>query len=375
MGNYTDASKTDNAFGFKYPEVTTLMSDGINGQHSSGYKACYPIFEAVEITDYANGGLGDPVTYNSSTQTLPSGLKYVQDRDGTGLKYQTGSTGDTTKGSVVSGKLCFTSPSVTANRSEHFTWIEYSYTDNAGETYYFVIGYRAQAQTYKSCVTSDTLVMLADGTQKRIDEITYEDQLLVWNFFEGKYDVVPSAIIFNHGKDNYRVLNLTFDDGTTVKVIHNHGFFDIEKNEFIYISEENVNNYIGDHFVKMDCDGRTSVKLVGYTMTEEYTGCYSIQSAVHINFMVEGMFSQTIPEYEGWFDYFEIGDDMKYDEAKMQADIEKYGLYEYEVFAGYGVTYEQFIAFNGPYLKVLVGRGVVTFDQILELISTYVVTD
>ena len=62
---------------------------------------------------------------------------------------------------------------------------------------------------------------------------------------------------------------------------------------------------------------------------------------------------------------------MKYDEEKMQADIEKYGLYTYEEFAEY-VTYEQFIAFNGPYLKVLVGRGIVTFDEILNLINTYV---
>ena len=76
-------------------------------------------------------------------------------------------------------------------------------------------------------------------------------------------------------------------------------------------------------------------------------------------------------ENDGWFDYFEIGEGMKYDEAKMQADIEKYGLYTYEDFAEY-VTYEQFIAFNGPYLKVLVGRGVITFEQIIELIGTYV---
>ena len=39
-------------------------------------------------------------------------------------------------------------------------------------------------------------------------------------------------------------------------------------------------------------------------------------------------------------------------------------------FAEYA-TYEQFIAFNGPYLKVLVGRGVITYEQILELLELY----
>ena len=230
-----------------------------------------------------------------------------------------------------------------------------------------------EASSEKSCVTSDTLVMLADGTQKRIDEVTYEDQLLVWNFFTGDYDVVPAAIIFYHGDEVYDVVKLYFEDGTTVKVINNHGFYDVELDQFIFLDEKNADEYIGHKFVKVDGEGYTSVALVGYEVVQEYTGCYSIQTAVHINFMVEGMFSLTIPPMDGWFDYFEIGEGMKYDEARMQADIEKYGLYEYEVFAAYGVTYEQFIAFNGPYLKVLVGRGVLTFEEILELIATYVV--
>ena len=230
------------------------------------------------------------------------------------------------------------------------------------------------ATSKDSCVTADTLVMLADGTQKRIDEVTTDDMLLVWNFYTGDYDAVPAAIIFYHDDDLYEVIKLYFEDGTVVNVIENHGFYDVELDKFIFLDETNADEYIGHKFVKVDGDGRTSVALVGYEVVQEYTGCYSIQTAVHINFIVEGMFSLTIPPMEGWFDYFEIGDDMKYDEEKMQADIEKYGLYEYEVFAEYGVTYEQFIAFNGPYLKILVGRGVLTFEEILELISQYVVT-
>ena len=221
------------------------------------------------------------------------------------------------------------------------------------------------------CVTGDTLVTLADGTQKRIDQVTYSDQLLVWNFFTGKYDSVPSAIIFNHGKDNYDVLKLVFSDGTSVKVLNNHGFFDEAENAFVFIDEENVAEYVGHRFVKVKGNTTSTVTLVAYEIYREYVGSYSIQSAVHNNFMVEGMFSITMPHYDGWFDYFEIGEGMKYDEKKMQADIAKYGLYTYEDFSKY-VTYEQFIAFNGPYLKVLVGRGVVTYVQIIELIAMYV---
>lgn len=223
------------------------------------------------------------------------------------------------------------------------------------------------------CVTSDTLVMLADGTQKRADQLTYDDQLLVWNFFEGKYDVASAAIIFYHGDDNYKVISLNFEDGTTVKVIGNHAFYDVEENEFVYITEENAAQYVGDHFVKVDGDGTTSVKLVSYEIKEEYTGSYSVYSSVHVNFITEGMFSLTPAPIEGFFDTFTYGENMKYDEAQLQADIAKYGLYEYEVFAHYGVTYEQYVAFNMPYLKFLVGRGDFRFDDILMLLSEYVV--
>ena len=69
--------------------------------------------------------------------------------------------------------------------------------------------------------------------------------------------------------------------------------------------------------------------------------------------------------------YFEMGDNLMYDQEKMQADIEKYGLYTYEDFAEY-VTYEQFVAFNGAYLKVAVGKGLITWEEILELIRAFV---
>ena len=70
------------------------------------------------------------------------------------------------------------------------------------------------------------------------------------------------------------------------------------------------------------------------------------------------------------FNYFEYGEKMTFDEEKMQADIEKYGLYTYEDFADY-LTYEQFVGFNVQYFKIAVGKGNYTYEGILELISTY----
>ena len=62
---------------------------------------------------------------------------------------------------------------------------------------------------------------------------------------------------------------------------------------------------------------------------------------------------------------------LQYDTEQFAKDVETYGLYTYEDFADY-VTYEQFEAFNGAYLKIPVEKGLFTFDYIIELIDLYV---
>ena len=223
------------------------------------------------------------------------------------------------------------------------------------------------------CVTGDTLITLADGTKKRADQITYNDQLLVWDFFKGEYTVsVPSAI-YNYGEKIHKVTNLKFSDGTTVKMIAEHEFFDVQANSFVYICEDNVQEFVGHRFLKRSGDQYTSVILTGYEYTEEYTGSYVILTAVHYNCFSEDMFSLTAdPSYkcENFFRIFAVGEGMKFDEEKMQADIAKYGLYTYADFSAY-VTYEEFIAFGGAYFKVLVGKGLLEFEDILQAVATY----
>lgn len=223
------------------------------------------------------------------------------------------------------------------------------------------------------CVTPDTLVTLADGTQKEIQYITYDDQLLVWNFYTGKYDIAPSSIVMNHGYDWYTITSLTFEDGTTVNTINGHGFFDTSTNEYVIIDCNNVTQYVGHEFVNVDGDGYSTTKLVSYNIYEEYTESWSILTTEHYNCILENMWTLTPAEVEGSPDYlmpFEIGEGMKYDEAKMQDDIEMYGLYTYDDFDEY-CTYEEFVGFGFDIFKVSVGKGAITFDEILYLISIH----
>ena len=65
-----------------------------------------------------------------------------------------------------------------------------------------------------------------------------------------------------------------------------------------------------------------------------------------------------------------MGGKLIYDVEQFQKDVETYGLYTYEDFADY-VTKEQFVEWNGAYLKIAVEKGYFSFDYILELIEMY----
>ena len=77
-----------------------------------------------------------------------------------------------------------------------------------------------------------------------------------------------------------------------------------------------------------------------------------------------------VPGTPGYLMPFEIGEGMKFDEEKMLADIELYGLYTYDELVDY-CTYEQFVGFGIDKFKVSVGKGYITWEGILYMLSLY----
>lgn len=76
---------------------------------------------------------------------------------------------------------------------------------------------------------------------------------------------------------------------------------------------------------------------------------------------------------ECFINIFEVdGETMKYNEAAFAADIEEFGLFTYEEFTAVMPIPEViFEAFGGQYLKVAMGKGLIDWDTIANLIDTY----
>ena len=75
----------------------------------------------------------------------------------------------------------------------------------------------------------------------------------------------------------------------------------------------------------------------------------------------------------GLFNIFEVDmTTMTYDEDAFEDDIANYGVYTYAEFnALIPVSQSVFNAFNGQYLKVAIGKGLITLDEIQTLVDRY----
>lgn len=223
------------------------------------------------------------------------------------------------------------------------------------------------------CFAKGTLITIADGSQIPVEELKAGDNILVFNHTTGDTDIAPVSYIFYDGVKNYDVLKLYFEDKASIEVLFAHGFFDTELKKYVIIDPDNAKDYIGHKFYRVVCENgeykKQVVTLTDFEIYSRETECYSVLSAAHVNNIVNGMLAVT-DDIKGLYNIFELDDDYKYDAERMAADIEKYGLFTYDDWKDYA-TEEQFAAFNGEYLKVAIGKGLVTVEELIGYINRF----
>lgn len=222
-----------------------------------------------------------------------------------------------------------------------------------------------------SCIVEGTLIMMADGTQKPVEEVKAGDEILVFNHETGKYEKGKMWFVDDatQPKEWHTIVRLKFSDGSEIGISYRHGFFDLDLNKYVYIDEMNYSEFIGHRFTSVkQVNGEFvsgQVKLISGSVAQEYVRVFGPISEYHFNMVTDGLL--TMPSFNygetGFFNFFDFGEGMKYDEEKMQADIEKYGLFTYEEFADL-ITYDIWCKAPMKYLKISIAKGLMTFEDI-----------
>ena len=394
----TDATAYDIVSGVKNNGIGRTTVNGevilypLVEMHKSGSSNWYnyfSVFEAVTITDL-NG-----TTHNTNSTALPAGsdgkldviggfvldssraISTKEKANGTSIfDYDTGK--EIKCSTYSSYGLCYYPDSQftkngTSDRAERTIVVKYRYTDSNNNVYFYYIGYWCAEHT-KECVTPDTLITLADGSQVRVDSLTGKENLLVWNLETGKYDAAPIVFVDTEEEMEYEIIHLYFSDGSDVKVISEHGFFDLDLGEYVYIDAANYADYIGHRFVtegSIKSNDWNVVTLKDVVLEKEVTTAWSPVTFEHLCYYTNGVLSMP-GGISGLFNIFEVDTDlMRYDAAQMEKDIETYGLFTIEDFGGM-ITQDAFDAFNGAYLMVAMGKGLLTWEDIAYMAERYI---
>ena len=230
---------------------------------------------------------------------------------------------------------------------------------------------KLEASSGGGCVTPDTLITLADGTQVRVDSLTGNEELLVWNMETGKLDKANIMFVDSDPAAEVEVITLKFSDGTEVKVIYEHGFWDYDLNKYVYLDKD-AYDYIGHTFAKQNGDALEKVVLVDVEVSTETTMAWSPVTVGHLCYFVNGMLSMP-GGVGGLFNIFEVdAETMTYDFEQIEKDIETYGLYTYEELnAICPLSEDMFNAAGGAYLKISIGKGNLTEEELFNMIERY----
>lgn len=226
-----------------------------------------------------------------------------------------------------------------------------------------------------SCIAEGTLITLANGKQVAVEDLTGEEKLLVWDMHTGSYRQADIAYIINHNnvKERTQIIHLYFSDGTDIEIISDHGFYDLDLNKTVYINATNYEQFIGDWFVTQKLGAEkewNKAQLKEVKIEYRETRVYEVVTYEHLTCFTNGLLSIS-SLLNPFCNIFEVDPNtLSYDKELMAKDIEKYGLFTYDDFKELIPEYA-FKLYHVDYLKVALGKGLTTWDEINFLVDFY----
>ena len=381
---------------------STTLSGVYETVNLTDYKLRINFLDCISITDYDNTGAGTTVdlTSNISSATLaPDSVNVyttaftvtITYTDGRVLTVNfskiSGSSPGSPKTATVntSGGVYIITDSALDNKPTEsssqntctITSVSYkgnsgsTVTDDTDVTVTWDLG--SSSSGGGSCLAAGTMITLADGSKKPVEDIRRGDLVMAFDHITGKLTFKDVIIVVRTYGEFYKN-TFVFDDGTELATIIEHGIYDLDLQKYVNIDHLNWMDYVGHRFVSIDANGNISTKKLVNVITEwteDYK--YDIVTNETLNYVAEDTLSVTHVLVDV-INTFAFNENMVYDQEQMQADIEKYGLYTYDEWEEY-CDISVFDQYNIPVMKVGISKGLYTQEYIVGLINTYVLND
>lgn len=241
------------------------------------------------------------------------------------------------------------------------------YESAAAGTYSDVITWTVDAYS-ENCILAGSMITLADGSQKMIDDVTMQDKLMTFSFYKGATDGNYPLSILKHENKKAYVITITLDNGTVLEMCDWQQYFDMDAKAYFDIDTENYADVIGRHIMYINEGIAGTATIVDTTLEYRVCTSYEIFTEYNKNFVANGILTLEPGTYlDG---VYTIGDDLKINQEIYQADVRKYGRYTYEQFA-YLMSENGFNAMNIADRKIAVGKGIISEEELFELYEVW----
>ena len=222
------------------------------------------------------------------------------------------------------------------------------------------------------CIAAGTMITMENGERKAVEEIELGDVIRTVDHKTGKVSSAKVCFIWRI-ENAANAFTLSFEGGTEVTLIDEHGFYDKDERKYAFINAKNAKGYIGHHFY--DADNERWLELKGCTLSNERVDAYTIVTSGHLNHLSNGILSMSDGSFKVLANIFEYDSQLEFDADKKKADIEKYGLTPLEKVLEYkGFLEADYYDYNLMYLNVAIGKGLTTWDYV-KAISDYCETN
>ena len=182
-----------------------------------------------------------------------------------------------------------------------------------------------------SCILKGTDILLADGTTKKIENLTYDDVLKVWDFDEGQLGQAKVCWLTRPSLKSDHYYQLTFDNGTVLKttgINSNHRIFSVDQSRFTNVADAKVGDKVFSidgtltitdvKYVEEECEyynvmtsGKINCFANGILTSDRYGNIYPI---VDMKYVKDGRMIRPYSEYEAvgidryWYDNLRLGE-------------------------------------------------------------------
>lgn len=116
------------------------------------------------------------------------------------------------------------------------------------------------ASASSNCLIEGTKIMLADGSYKNIEDIRYDDLLMVFDHENGGV-TYEYPIWVEEGKETTKYQRTTFSDGSILNTFGPHGVYSVDLKRYISVTDDD-NFKVGTKIIKIDNTGNVSEVMV-----------------------------------------------------------------------------------------------------------------